>query len=188
MLASAPDPETGKDGMTAPNRSQRRNEASPDTAARARGRIRFDPQWCRTCRVCEIACSIAKEGVARPAVAGIAIHFDEFSSDHPVSATLCLQCPDAPCIAACPVGAMVRDSRTGAVRVLEDVCIGCMLCQKACPWGVPQRHPDRRLAVKCDLCSDRADGPQCVAMCPLAGKALIYEPEAYASEVADEQP
>lgn len=88
---------------------------------------------------------------------------------------------------ACPVEAMARDPRTGAVRVLEDLCIGCMQCQKACPYDVPRRHPDRRLAITCDLCSDRADGPQCVAMCPLAGKALIYEPAAYATEVTDER-
>lgn len=173
--------------MAASNRSQRHNEGSPEPTVGARGRVRFDPQWCRTCRVCEIACSIAKEGVARPSVARIAIHFHEFSSADPVSGTLCVQCPEAPCIAACPVEAMVRDSRTGAVRVLEEVCIGCMRCQKACPWDAPRRHPDRRLAIKCDLCSDRADGPQCVAMCPLAGKALTYEPTAYTSEVADER-
>ena len=173
--------------MTASNGSHRHSEKPPNPTAGARGRVRFDPKWCRTCRVCEIACSIAHEGVARPAVARIAIHFNEFDGENPITGTLCVQCPEAPCIEACPVDALVRDGRTGAVRVLEEVCIGCMRCQKACPWGAPQRHPDRRLAIKCDLCSDHPDGPQCVAMCPLAGKALTYEPLAYVSEVTDER-
>jgi carbon-monoxide dehydrogenase iron sulfur subunit len=165
--------------------THRRIEGSPEPTAGARGRVRFDPQWCRTCRVCEIACSIAKEGVARPAVARIMVQLNEFDGANPISGTLCVQCPEAPCIAACPVDALTRDARTGAVRVLEEVCIGCMRCQKACPWGAPRRHPDRRLAIKCDLCSDRDDGPQCVAMCPLAGKALTYEPDAYIVEVGE---
>jgi Fe-S-cluster-containing dehydrogenase component len=70
---------------------------------------------------------------------------------------------------------MSRDERTGAVLVREKRCIGCMLCRDACPWDVPKRHPERRLALKCDLCVDRAEGPLCVEMCPLSGKALRYE-------------
>ena len=76
---------------------------------------------------------------------------------------------------ACPKEAMSRDERTGAVLIDEARCIGCMLCRKACPWDVPKQHPDRKVAIKCDLCVDRADGPICVQMCPLSGKALRYE-------------
>ena len=41
-------------------------------------RIVFDAQWCRTCKVCEVVCSISKEGQARPSLARINIFFDEF--------------------------------------------------------------------------------------------------------------
>lgn len=145
----------------------------------ARGRLIFDPQWCRTCRVCEVACSISKEGEARPAVARIAILFNEFVNVNPISARLCEQCADAPCIEACRVEAMTRHARTGSVIIIEDKCIGCMQCSKACPWNIPQRHPDRKLALKCDLCSDREGGPICIQVCPLSGKALRYEPDYY---------
>jgi Fe-S-cluster-containing dehydrogenase component len=128
-------------------------------------------------------CSIAHEGVARPALARIRILFDEFQEETPISASICFQCTsaaadataDAACMEACPKGAMSRDERTGAVAIDEVRCIGCMLCQKACPWDVPQPHPERRLAIVCDLCAGRVEGPICVQMCPLSGKALRYE-------------
>ena len=160
------------------------------TAEIARRWIAFDASWCRTCRVCETMCAIVHEGAARPALARIHVTFDEFSTiaegppvEEPaaaarfVSAAVCLQCADAPCIAACPTGALARDERTGAIAVDADsdsptACIGCMRCRKACPWDVPQRHPERKVAIKCDLCAGRAGGPVCVEMCPLSGKAL----------------
>jgi Fe-S-cluster-containing hydrogenase component 2 len=128
-------------------------------------------------------CSIAHEGVAQPALARIRITFDEFREEDPISGTVCLQCTsaaegaaaEAPCIEACPKEAMSRDERTGAVLIDDKTCIGCMLCQKACPWDAPQPHPERRLAIKCDLCAGREEGPICVQMCPLSGKALRYE-------------
>ena len=158
----------------------------------ARHWIAFDARWCRACRVCETVCAIAHEGAARPALARIQVTFDEFASDLPapveepaaarafLSATVCLQCAGAPCIPACPTRALSRDPGTGAVVVDTDpgserACIGCMLCRKACPWDVPRRHPERRVALKCDLCAGRAGGPVCVEMCPLSGKALRVE-------------
>ena len=152
----------------------------------ARGRLVYSPQWCRACKVCEVVCSIAKEGQARPSLARINIIFDEFQSVDPIHATICAQCEDAPCIDACRLGAMARDPDTGAVLILQDLCVGCMLCRKACPWDIPKSHPDRKIAVKCDLCSDRPEGPLCVQMCPLSGKALRYEPDFYQKGRADE--
>jgi len=96
-----------------------------------------------------------------------------------LSARICSQCEEAPCLEACRVGAMSRHDASGAVLIAADQCIGCMLCTKACPWGIPQRHPDGRKAIKCDLCYDRERGPLCVQMCPLSGKALRYDPGFY---------
>lgn len=152
----------------------------------ARGRLVFDPASCRTCKVCVMACSIYHEGEARPAVARLAISFDEFEPTNPISARICFQCREAPCLEACPVSAMSRHPVTGAVVIDDDVCIGCLRCRKACPWDVPVRHPDRRLALKCDLCSDRDRGPICVQVCPLSGKALRYEPDYYVQGGIDE--
>ena len=152
----------------------------------ARGRVLFDPQWCRTCRVCEAVCSITHEGWSNPATARINVTYDEFATSEPIKAVLCAQCADAPCIPACPAEAMTRHPVTGAVLVIEDRCIGCLRCRKACPWQVPKLHPKRKVALKCDLCSSRNDGPLCVRMCPLSGKALRYEADYYTRGQGDE--
>ncbi|MFO7917905.1 MAG: 4Fe-4S dicluster domain-containing protein [Anaerolineae bacterium] len=140
------------------------------------GRIVFDPQSCRACKVCEISCSIYHEGKGSASMARINIRFDEFRATDPISATICFQCQDALCVEACPVDALSRHPRTDAVIVDEELCIGCMQCRDACPWDVPKRHPQQRMAIKCNLCSKREKGPLCVEVCPLSGKALRYEP------------
>jgi Fe-S-cluster-containing hydrogenase component 2 len=139
--------------------------------------------------VCETVCAIVHEGAARPALARIRVTFDEFPAEvtipveepaaasHFVTGTVCLQCADAPCIEACPTSALSRDPGTGAILVdtdpnSETTCIGCMRCRTACLWDVPVRHPERKVALKCDLCAGREGGPVCVEMCPLSGKAL----------------
>ena len=50
----------------------------------------------------------------------------------------------------------------------EAQCIGCKSCMIACPFGAMQvtRVAEKTQALKCDLCSHRADGPACVAACP----------------------
>jgi anaerobic carbon-monoxide dehydrogenase iron sulfur subunit len=141
----------------------------------AQARVVFDAACCRTCKVCEMACSTLKEGTARPAVARINVFFDEFAEIDPISGVICFQCEDAPCLDECPVEAIHRHPTTDAVIIDDEVCIGCMVCRDACPWDVPKSHPDTGLALKCDLCSDREGGPYCVQVCPLSGKALRYE-------------
>jgi carbon-monoxide dehydrogenase iron sulfur subunit len=49
-----------------------------------------------------------------------------------------------------------------------------------CPYGVIGRQKDTRLAVKCDLCSDR-EVPACVEACPT--HALIFSREEEFSEM-----
>jgi ferredoxin len=79
----------------------------------------------------------------------------------------------------CPTGAMTRDAR-GEVHIREELCTGCGSCAKACPWDNVQMAPkaasskrhltvvqaSTQIAVKCDLCHERAAGPACVSACP----------------------
>ncbi len=113
-------------------------------------RIVFDAHWCRTCKVCEVVCSIAKEGQARPHLVRINIYFDEFRVSESIQATVCAQCSEAPCIDSCPVDAMQRDDRTGAVVVNSEVCIGCLKCLRGLPVGRAQEAPraQRRRQVR----------------------------------------
>jgi Fe-S-cluster-containing dehydrogenase component len=64
----------------------------------------------------------------------------------------------------------------GIVYIDQDKCIGCMACQKACPWEIPVMNPDTGKAIKCDLCMDRLDAglkPACVAKCTTHALQLV---------------
>ncbi|MGI9057557.1 MAG: 4Fe-4S dicluster domain-containing protein [Ktedonobacteraceae bacterium] len=84
---------------------------------------------------------------------------------------VCKHCAPAPCLEACPTGAIIR-TEFDTVYVQQDICNGCGYCVVACPFGVIARD-DRgdHTAHKCTLCYDRMkDGiePACAKACPTA--------------------
>ncbi len=84
---------------------------------------------------------------------------------------VCKHCVNAPCLEACPTGAIIR-TEFDTVYVQQDICNGCGYCVVACPFGVIARD-DRgdHTAHKCTLCYDRMkDGiePACAKACPTA--------------------
>lgn len=87
----------------------------------------------------------------------------------------CMHCNDAPCLDACPSGALTRDIASGSVIVRDELCIGCRACAMACPFGVPRFGADGTMR-KCDGCYARirfGELPACVELCPT--HALRYE-------------
>jgi Fe-S-cluster-containing hydrogenase component 2 len=54
----------------------------------------------------------------------------------------------------------------------KDKCNGCGWCIEACDYGAMMLHPETKTVYTCDLCKDKADGPQCVKWCP--EEALTY--------------
>ncbi len=81
---------------------------------------------------------------------------------------VCKHCVNAPCLDACPTGAIIR-TRFDTVVIQDDVCNGCGYCVPACPFGVPQLSGGDHTAHKCTLCYDRlVDGmePACAKACP----------------------
>lgn len=125
--------------------------------------ILIDPGKCIACRACEVAC----EREHRKSFITV---FEFESSAVPLN---CRHCEKAPCIEACPTGALFRD-KDGAVMVDVKKCIGCDMCLLACPFGIPEIAG--KIMVKCDLCPERrAEGklPLCVQTCPTG--ALSYE-------------
>ncbi len=138
--------------------------------------LTIDAARCTACRACELACSFAKEGIFSPALSRIRImQVHAAGLNVPV---VCVNCADAPCIPACPVGAVYRDRRVPVVRIDEEECIGCGDCIRACPFGAVDRPEDKDAAIMCDLCDGN---PACVLSCIYG--ALKFEPQRPTAEV-----
>ena len=62
-----------------------------------------------------------------------------------------------------PAKAKLGETLDGLVLVVDESrCTGCGECYDVCPQGVIQPHPERKVALKCDLCDGE---PQCIAFC-----------------------
>ncbi len=128
-----------------------------------------DPNLCTGCRTCELACSFTHtvDGKAgRPRIYATPGGFEDLWV--PVT---CLQCDDAACVKSCLVDALKRNPETGAIELNEAVCVKCMACVAACPFGCALVDPEQDKVIKCDLCGG---DPACARFCPT--KALTYKP------------
>jgi anaerobic dimethyl sulfoxide reductase subunit B (iron-sulfur subunit) len=87
----------------------------------------------------------------------------------------CMHCGEAACLMVCPTKAISKRNEDGIVLVSKDLCIGCMECFRACPFGAPQLDEDGKMQ-KCTLCAHKtASGegiPACVESCP--SEAMYY--------------
>jgi anaerobic dimethyl sulfoxide reductase subunit B (iron-sulfur subunit) len=93
----------------------------------------------------------------------------------------CNHCDEPACVAACPVGNIIKEEKYGVVLPL-DKCISCKRCKAACPYDVPQfatMDPNELpMMEKCTGCIDRLEKgqkPACVVSCPQ--RSLDFGPE-----------
>jgi Fe-S-cluster-containing hydrogenase component 2 len=133
--------------------------------------LTIDVHKCTACRACELACSFTKEGVFSPSLSRIRVmQLFDAGLNIPV---VCTNCADAPCIPACPRGAIYRDPTVPVVRVNEQQCTGCGECLQACPFGAVDRPAGRKSVIMCDLC----DGsPACVKSCVYGALVFLAKP------------
>lgn len=150
------------------------------------GFLVVDMGKCMGCGTCMTTCSLTHHGKASLSLSRIQIEQNSFANwPDDITMSICRQCKDAPCVAACPVDANHVDSENGMVRRIDpDRCIGCMQCIAACPY-LPKRlqwDPVHRKVQKCDLCVDtpylkEKGGPgntqACVKVCPVGAIAFI---------------
>lgn len=119
------------------------------------------PERCTGCRLCLLACSFWHEEVFSEHLGRLRIQADEGRwAFEPI---VCRQCSDAPCLVACPSGAISHDEATGAVLLDADACTGCRACVEVCRHGVIAFNEATGLVQLCDLCGG---APDCVASCP----------------------
>jgi electron transport protein HydN len=149
-----------------------------------------DPQLCIGCRTCEVACASAHlpesyiSGALVPVItpANFYARIAVVKTNQFTAAVMCRQCDDAPCAKVCPTNAIVQED--GFVKVIQSLCIGCKSCELACSTGAMRvvmrevaptegglsslfhRTAQSPEALKCDVCSHRAQGPACIGVCP----------------------
>ena len=99
---------------------------------------------------------------------GLVTEMRPFQSNWLMMSDVCKHCSPAPCLEACPTGAIFR-TEFDTVVVQQDICNGCGYCMPACPFGVVEVSPEDGKAHKCTLCYDRLKGgfePACAKACP----------------------
>lgn len=121
----------------------------------------------------------------------------------------CQQCEKPPCVKACPVRATFRD-HAGVVLIDYNWCIGCRMCQLACPyharrfnWGTPDlpaedmnpkthyfgnRPRMKGVMEKCTFCVQRTRegrNPACLEACPVGARKFgnLLDPESEVRKV-----
>lgn len=139
----------------------------------------FDADSCSGCKACQVACKDKhdhnpgilwrrvyeitggewkrREGIWEPHV---------FAYNLSIA---CNHCQAAPCLTACPTGAIVKEPG-GIVHIISERCMGCRYCQWACPYGALQYDAQAGKMTKCDFCADflaEGESPACVSACPM---------------------
>ena len=133
----------------------------PPAKFESRKFVSVDPSKCTGCGICEYTCVLEKgETVWNPIKSRIrVVRMTPLFN----FALACRFCEDAKCVIACPEKALTPSEKTGILIVNEKKCKGCDWCIQACPHGGITLHPDKGIAIACDLCNGE---PQCVEFCP----------------------
>ncbi|MFI6510306.1 4Fe-4S dicluster domain-containing protein [Streptosporangium sp. NPDC050855] len=130
----------------------------------------IDLNTCIGCHACSVACKAEFDvplGVFRDTVKYVEEGTYPRVTRHFIP-VLCNHCEDAPCLNACPTGAVVRLDG-GEVTIDEGDCNLNRACMSACPYDAIYIDVDKGAAQKCTFCEHRtAQGrqPACVDACP----------------------
>lgn len=135
------------------------------------------------CKSCEVACAVehSRSKNLFSAMVETPVPRKRLYVENPEGVRMpmvCRHCDDAPCVLVCRTGATKKDAISGIVIKEEENCIGCWMCAMVCPYGMVGRQKEVKVAVKCDLCPDRAT-PVCVTACP-TGTLIFAEEEEFA--------
>jgi Fe-S-cluster-containing dehydrogenase component len=103
----------------------------------------IDLQRCVGCGACAFACKA--ENNTRDRADGQSFNWADFvmktegtfpTTTHWVIPVLCNHCSDAPCVKVCPARPPAMTKTPGGITMHNsDDCIGCRMCQYACPYS-----------------------------------------------------
>ena len=130
----------------------------------------IDTRRCFGCHGCEVSCKSENDV---PLGNFIRQTFYQDEGEYPKVSRMflpmaCQHCEDAPCIKACPCGALHKESG-GTVAIDYNTCCGHGTCVDVCPYGAIYMDPVAKQAVKCHNCYHRTElgmEPACVPTCP----------------------
>lgn len=171
----AQDPRKQREDLFLPEENWRERMQAPADGKRYGWVV--DVRRCFGCHGCEVACKAENDVPLGNYIRQTIYHDTEKPAGGlarimvPIA---CQHCEDAPCIKACPCGAMHK-AAGGTVQVDYDSCSGHGACKEACPYGAIYIDPVANQAVKCHNCTHRVDvglEPACVATCP--SEALYF--------------
>lgn len=132
--------------------------------------LSVDIEKCTGCRTCEAMCSLRNTGRVQPSRSRVkVIKYEKRGEYHNYIPMVCQQCSTPLCMEVCPTNAISRSADTGAMVVDDKACVGCRICNMACPIGGISIDPIANVAFKCDMCGG---DPECVKYCE--NEALTY--------------
>jgi Na+-translocating ferredoxin:NAD+ oxidoreductase RNF subunit RnfB len=84
---------------------------------------------------------------------------------------------DGDCVRACNFGAMYMDMNTGLPVIIDDKCVSCGMCVKACPRHLIElrrrARKDRKIYVACSNCDKGGPARRaCKVACIACGKCV----------------
>jgi tetrathionate reductase subunit B len=154
----------------------------------------IDLRRCFGCHGCSVACKAQNDvplGVWRSTV--ITTEKGKYPNvKRRFLPVLCNHCENTPCARGCPTSAIVHDEN-GIVQQLEHKCIGCGYCIQTCPYKMRFKHPTKKVANKCNFCSERLDQgllPACVNTCNSKARTIgdLDDPNSEVSKLIANNP
>jgi len=141
--------------------------------------IIVDLSLCTGCKTCELQCALMRDSLSQKLPEAIyeditpltRVNVEPLGEEASLPLQ-CRHCQEAPCLDACPSGALHRGDN-GTVLYSESRCIGCWMCVMVCPFGVVAPRRTAKKVIKCDRCTGMEE-PYCVAACP-TGALLFVE-------------
>lgn len=143
--------------------------------------LAMNPEKCTGCRLCQLACSLAKNDEYDPSQSRVRL--SSTAEESFWSPVVCRQCLSPKCMEVCPTGAIARDRNRGIVSLDSERCVGCGLCSLACSYAGVFYSQKEGKSIKCDMCGG---DPECARQCPTGALEVVSKEASYESLVPQE--